>query len=153
MYIPFSRVVTAEVTQIIIAKILKNFVECLPNYFVLFLSILRGFPIGFLNFAIPTKIFSQSRNPDGLFRSIPRPRQASFERRRCEPLGESGGTPPRKFWSLEAQKWPFSQSNFFKGLFSSLNVRPIGGIMVVCGLIFREWSSAIGGNMVTREQD
>ena len=52
MYIPFSRVMTAEVTQIIIAKILKNFVECLPNYFVLFLSILRGFPIGFSNFAM-----------------------------------------------------------------------------------------------------
>ena len=119
MYIHFSRITTAEVTQIIIAKILKNFVECLPNYFVLFLSILRGFPIGFLNSAIPTKIFSQFRNPDGLFRSIPvtqlcfspvpklrrafpgyldfRTRQASFERRRCEPLGESGGTPPRKF--------------------------------------------------------
>ena len=53
MYISFSRVMTAEVTQIIIAKILKNFVECLPNYFVLFLSILRGF----LNSAIPKKFF------------------------------------------------------------------------------------------------
>ena len=71
MYIHFSRIKTAEVTQIIIAKILKNFVECLPNYFVLFVSILRGFPIGFSNFAIPTKFLSQSRNPDGLFRSIP----------------------------------------------------------------------------------
>ena len=64
MYIHFSRIKTAEVTQIIIAKILKNFVERLPNYFVLFLSILRGFPIGFLNFAIPTKIFSQSQDQD-----------------------------------------------------------------------------------------
>ena len=109
---------TAETTQIKIAKILKNFIECLPNYFLLFLSILRGFPIGFLNFAIPTKIISESRNPDGLYRPIPIPilhlrlspfpklsrpqpdfrtTQASFERQRREPLEGSGGMPPPPF--------------------------------------------------------
>ena len=32
-----------------------------------------GSPIGFFNPAIPTKIFSQSPNPDGLYRPIPIP--------------------------------------------------------------------------------
>ena len=42
--------------------------------------------------------------------------EASLERRRGEPLGDSEGIPPpppEKFWNLEAQKCSFNQSNFF----------------------------------------
>ena len=38
----------------------------------------RGSPIGFFNPAIPTGIFSQSRNPDGFNRLIPIPVMFSF---------------------------------------------------------------------------
>ena len=39
--------------------------------------------------------------------------ESSLERRRREPLGDSEGIPPEKFWNLEAQKCSFNQSNFF----------------------------------------
>ena len=41
--------------------------------------------------------------------------EASLERRRGEPLGDSEGIPPppEKFWNLEAQKCSFNQSNFY----------------------------------------
>ena len=35
--------------------------------------------------------------------------EASLDRRRCEPLGGSGGMPPRKFWNLEVQNCSFKR--------------------------------------------
>ena len=50
----------------------KNFLSCVrvrkDNE-----TLVGGSSIGFCNPAIPTTIFSQSRNPDGLYRPIPIP--------------------------------------------------------------------------------
>ena len=50
----------------------KNFLSCVrvhkDNE-----TVVGGSSIGFFNPAIPTTIFSQSRNPDGLYRPIPIP--------------------------------------------------------------------------------
>ena len=59
-------------------------------------------PIGFFNPAIPTKIFFQSRNPDGLYRPIPIPILQfclrSFPKLRKTFLGDDF---LNQYWSVE----------------------------------------------------